>query len=131
MGCFLHSHACMQCLNYPQEYLANENLAKFLGLNQVDTLHMPVPLSIVFIGFQGDGNLQVDIKDTELVEWFSAIDHDLPHIRVALSELSCSEDGKQEPAEIELVNMHMKFLRHCPGACSSCRLRPNMWLLGH
>jgi hypothetical protein len=80
----------------PQEYLAQENLAHFLGLTQVQTLHMPVPLSIVFIGFQGDGNLRVDIKDTELVDWFASIDHDLPHIRVALSELSCSEDGKFE-----------------------------------
>lgn len=56
---------------------------------------MSVPLNLVFIGFQGDGNSKVDVTSEELTSWFSQIDHVLPHTRVALSELSCSLDGEK------------------------------------
>lgn len=77
-----------------QEYLRSSNLATFLGLTPVDALHMPLPLHIVFIGFQGDGNMRVKISAEELTEWFAHLDGLLPHTRVALSEISCSEDGE-------------------------------------
>lgn len=38
---------------------------------------------------------QVLVSDEDLVEWFKHVDHVLPHKRVALSELSCAEDGKR------------------------------------
>lgn len=40
------------------------------------------------------GCLQVQVSDEELMQWFQHIDHVLPHKRVALSELSCAEDGE-------------------------------------
>lgn len=39
---------------------------------------------------------QVQVNDDELMEWFRNIDHVLPHKRVALSELSCAEDGERQ-----------------------------------
>lgn len=37
------------------EYLRSRNLAEYLGLGVVDQLHLPLPLHIVFIGFQVGG----------------------------------------------------------------------------
>jgi hypothetical protein len=42
-----------------QDYLHSANLATYLGLHPVDGLHMSVPLNLVFIGFQSDGNAKV------------------------------------------------------------------------
>lgn len=77
-----------------QDYLNNTSLADYLGLHPIDALHMSMPLNLVFIGFQGDGNAKVDVTTEELTSWFAHIDHVLPHTRVALSELSCSLDGE-------------------------------------
>lgn len=44
--------------------------------------------------------VQVQVSDDELMEWFRHIDHVLPHKRVALSELSCAEDGKQQTSHV-------------------------------
>lgn len=87
-----------------EDYLHSANLAAYLGLHPVDGLHMSVPLNLVFIGFQSDGNAKVDVSSDELVSWFSHVDHVLPHTRVALSELSCSLDGHcAGTAELESV----------------------------
>lgn len=49
-----------------QNFMASRSLADYLGLRRVEALHMPVPLSIVFIGFAGDGNMQVNLSGEEL-----------------------------------------------------------------
>jgi hypothetical protein len=36
----------------------------------------------------------VQVSEEELVQWFSHIDHVLPHQRVSLSDLSCADDGE-------------------------------------
>jgi hypothetical protein len=77
-----------------QDYLKSQNLATYLGLHQIDALHMSVPLNLVLIGFSGDGNSHVEVTDQELISWFSHVDHVLPHTRISLAELSCSEDGE-------------------------------------
>ena len=74
-------------------YADAPDLAAYLGLGQVEALHMPVPLNIVLVGFSGDGNMGVDIAPDVLTNWLDAVDAVLPHTRVSLSELSCSEDG--------------------------------------
>jgi hypothetical protein len=57
---------------------------------------MPVPLTIVFIGFSNDGNMGVDLTPEGLSDWFGHIDHILPHSRIELADLSCAEDGEDE-----------------------------------
>lgn len=98
-----------------QEYQHSPNLAQYLGLHPIDALHMSVPLNLVFIGFQGDGNAKVDVTSEELTSWFSHIDHVLPHTRVALSELSCSLDGEQQR---EMLGFTVGLLRRAFGARS-------------
>jgi hypothetical protein len=44
--------------------------------------------------------VQVQVADEELLEWFRHIDHVLPHKRVALSELTCAEDGTHTAADV-------------------------------
>ncbi|KAG1658750.1 hypothetical protein FOA52_000863 [Chlamydomonas sp. UWO 241] len=75
-------------------FLESSSVADFLGLHHVDAVHMPIPLSIVLIGFSGDGNLGVNLSLAQVQKWFGHLDHVLPHSRIELAELSCTEDGQ-------------------------------------
>ncbi|KAG1665506.1 hypothetical protein FOA52_009768 [Chlamydomonas sp. UWO 241] len=76
-----------------EEFLQSDSLADYVGLERVDAIHMPVPLNFVFLGFDGDGHLDVTYTTAQLQGWFGHLDHVLPHARIELSELSCAEDG--------------------------------------
>mmetsp|Transcript_32185 Transcript_32185/g.96098 ORF Transcript_32185/g.96098 Transcript_32185/m.96098 type:complete len:1123 (-) Transcript_32185:516-3884(-) len=76
-----------------EEFLAADNLAEYIGLSRVNAVHMPVPLNFVFVGFEGDGNLDISYTVEELQVWFGQLDHVLPHARIELAELDCSETG--------------------------------------
>jgi hypothetical protein len=54
--------------HYLQDYLHSANLAAYLGLHPVDGLHMSVPLNLVFIGFQSDGNTKVSKQPVVLLD---------------------------------------------------------------
>lgn len=75
------------------DFLKAGNLATFLGLHSIRSVHMPIPLNFIFVGFHADGHLKVNISHTELQEWFQYMDHVLPHTRLELGELTCSQDG--------------------------------------
>ncbi|KXZ55672.1 hypothetical protein GPECTOR_2g1222 [Gonium pectorale] len=77
-----------------QEFLASANLAEYLGLAPVESLHLPVPLNVILLGFAGDGNGGVNISLPELNDWFEHLDHILPHTRIDRAELTCQEDGQ-------------------------------------
>lgn len=74
--------------------MRSPNMASFLGLQRVDALHMPVPLSFVFVGLSGDGNMHANISAVDLQDWFAHLDHVLPHARVELSDIDCQSDGE-------------------------------------
>mmetsp|Transcript_38308 Transcript_38308/g.85303 ORF Transcript_38308/g.85303 Transcript_38308/m.85303 type:complete len:1048 (+) Transcript_38308:131-3274(+) len=76
-----------------QAFLDARNMADYLGLSPVEAMHMPVPLSIVFIGFAGDGNMNVNVTTAEIQTWFGHLDHVLPHTRIDMSDITCAEDG--------------------------------------
>ena len=75
------------------EFLAAKNLADYLGLGEVEQVHLALPLHVVFVGFMGDGNQRVRVDELTLTEWFAHLDHVLPHARVSLADLTCLEDG--------------------------------------
>ena len=68
-----------------QTYVRSGNLAAYFGLHPVRSLHLPVPLNLVFVGFQGEGNLEVKFTEDELRKWFGHLDHVLQHTRVDLN----------------------------------------------
>lgn len=77
----------------PANYTQSDNLASYLGLSRIEGVHLPIPVNVLLIGFDGDGNHDVEIRPEELHEWFETLDHIIPHTRVPLSELTCKEDG--------------------------------------
>lgn len=93
-----------------QAILRSPDLASFLGLQRVDALHMPVPLSFVFVGLSGDGNMHANISAVDLQDWFSHLDHVLPHARVELSELDCQSDGERHwfPCHPQMSRGHLR-----------------------
>lgn len=76
-----------------QEFLNASNLAQYLGLAPIQSIHMPVPMTFVFVGFAADGNMGVNYTTEQLQAWFGHLDHVLPHHRIELADLSCVEDG--------------------------------------
>eukprot|EP00850_Spirogloea_muscicola_P002609 SM000010S04247 [mRNA] locus=s10:531434:539424:+ [translate_table: standard] len=63
-------------------YVKAGNVASYLGLSQVDSLYLPIPINFVFVGFSGEGNHGLGLGEEELSHWFEHIDHILEHTRV-------------------------------------------------
>lgn len=59
---FLH----IRSFNDRKHFLASRDLASYLGLNRVNGLHLPVPVNIILIGFQNDGNREISLKSEDL-----------------------------------------------------------------
>mmetsp|Transcript_14116 Transcript_14116/g.36560 ORF Transcript_14116/g.36560 Transcript_14116/m.36560 type:complete len:1008 (+) Transcript_14116:343-3366(+) len=76
-----------------KEFGDSPDLATYLGLRPVESVHIPLPLNIIFVGFSGDGNYGVDFKAEEMADWFENLDHVVPHIYIPEAELRCQEDG--------------------------------------
>ena len=76
-----------------QAFLDSGDLAAFLGLPHVSSMHMSAPLAFIFVGFAGDGNMGVNLTTERIQGWFQHLDHTLSHTRIESAELSCAEDG--------------------------------------
>ncbi|KAL2896586.1 UTP--glucose-1-phosphate uridylyltransferase [Bienertia sinuspersici] len=63
-------------------YTKAGNIATYLKLQEVDSMHFPVPLNFIFIGFEGKGNQAFRLQPEELERWFTKIDHVFEHTRV-------------------------------------------------
>lgn len=68
----------MGVLNYTKA----GNIANYLKLLEVDSMHLPVPVNFIFIGFEGKGNHEFKLHPEELERWFTKIDHIFGHTRV-------------------------------------------------
>ncbi|CAO2817853.1 unnamed protein product [Amaranthus hypochondriacus] len=58
------------------------NLANYLKLQEVDSMHFPVPVNFIFVGFEGKGNQEFKLQADELERWFTKIDHVFEHTRI-------------------------------------------------
>ncbi|KAL4384256.1 hypothetical protein GQ457_15G029440 [Hibiscus cannabinus] len=63
-------------------YTKAVNIANYLNLREVDSLYLPVPVNFIFMGFDGKGNQEFNLKVEELERWFTKIDHIFAHTRV-------------------------------------------------
>lgn len=63
-------------------YTRSGNIGNYLGLSEVESLYMPVPVNFVFLGFDGNGNHGFKLGQQELERWFTKIDHVFEHTRV-------------------------------------------------
>jgi hypothetical protein len=50
------------------------NLATYLGFEEVDNIALIVPVNFIFVGFSGEGNLGLTLREAELRHWFQHID---------------------------------------------------------
>ncbi|KAG0568443.1 hypothetical protein KC19_6G020200 [Ceratodon purpureus] len=69
-----------------KEALVNYTKAGYLGyylkLEEIDAVHIPVPINLIFLGFNGDGNQGIKLGQAELERWFTNLDHLFEHTRV-------------------------------------------------
>ena len=56
-------------------------LAAHLGLRPLEALHLPLPVNILLIGFNGDGEANLTLSEAELRRWVEGADGVLAHAR--------------------------------------------------
>lgn len=49
-----------------EDFLRAGNLAEFMGISTISGIHMPVPVNILFLGFNGDGKGNINISPNEI-----------------------------------------------------------------
>jgi hypothetical protein len=73
----------------------------------------------------------VQVTDEELMEWFRYIDHVVPHKRVALSELSCEEDGKEQKHKCRMLACPDCLVCVSSSYCEPASSAPQLYARGH
>ncbi|XP_019438758.1 PREDICTED: uncharacterized protein LOC109344415 [Lupinus angustifolius] len=58
------------------------SIANYLKLQEVDSIHLPVPVNFIFIGFEGKGHREFKLLPEEIERWFTKIDHIFEHTRI-------------------------------------------------
>ncbi|KAL1318872.1 hypothetical protein AAHE18_15G236400 [Arachis hypogaea] len=68
-------------------YTIAGNIANYLKLQEVDAIHLPVPVNFIFIGFEGKGHQEFKLLPEEIERWFTKIDHIFEHTRIRHEEV--------------------------------------------
>ncbi|KAG5058978.1 hypothetical protein AAZX31_01G000800 [Glycine max] len=77
------SHGKLSAFNYTNA----GNIANYLKLQEVDSIHLPVPMNFIFIGFEGKGSHEFKLLPEEIERWFTKIDHVFEHTRIRHEEV--------------------------------------------
>ena len=81
-------------------YLRSGSLARYLGLDVVRSVHVPVPVNFVFVGFDGDGHLGLHLDHDDLARWFEHMDHVRPHVRVPRPPAGALDDFRRRLVDV-------------------------------
>ena len=81
-------------------YLRSGSLARYLGLDFVRSVHVPVPVNFVFVGFDGDGHLGLHLDHEDLARWFEHMDHVRPHVRVPRPPAGALDDFRRRLVDV-------------------------------
>ena len=121
------SRARQKALTEDQErrrYLSAESLASYLGIQSVRAVHVPVPVNLILVGFDGDGHMGLRLDHTDLVAWLEHADHVRHHARlpssvdsrVGGSSRSDDDDdnAKRHPHELHAEPVHAEHLHDAP-----------------
>ncbi|KAG0625344.1 hypothetical protein M758_2G047100 [Ceratodon purpureus] len=105
-----------------REAKANYTKAGYLGyylkLEEIDSIHIPIPINLIFVGFNGEGNQDIKLGQAELERWFSKIDHLIEHTRVPQQGESLTPfyrlkgDGTQRHHLPLVSNTHYNYSVH-------------------
>ncbi|XP_020220501.1 uncharacterized protein LOC109803372 isoform X1 [Cajanus cajan] len=77
------SHGKLSAFNYTNA----GNIANYLKLQEVDSIHLPIPMNFIFIGFEGKGSHEFKLLPEEIERWFTKIDHIFEHTRIRHEEV--------------------------------------------
>ncbi|KAL2330430.1 hypothetical protein Fmac_018011 [Flemingia macrophylla] len=77
------SHGKLSAINYTNA----GNIANYLKLQEVDSVHLPIPMNFIFIGFEGKGSHEFKLLPEEIERWFTKIDHIFEHTRIRHEEV--------------------------------------------
>ena len=79
-------------------WLASHSVGQFLNVSLTTKLHIPVQVNVVLIGFQSDGDGQLDVSKEKLQQWFEHLAHRVKHVVVPVGEEPVTPNRKTEKA---------------------------------
>jgi len=79
-------------------WIESENIGKLLDLHFTKTLHLTIPVNIIFVGFGGEGNRGINLSQEDLLEWFSHIEHSIKNVIVPIGEDYTTTDKINTPS---------------------------------
>ncbi|GJP33219.1 hypothetical protein CLOM_g17773 [Closterium sp. NIES-68] len=71
--------------NEVDHYVKQGNLASYLGVRPVHAIHVPIPVNLIFIGFNGTGNQGISMREADMRRWLEHMDHVEEHTRSPLN----------------------------------------------
>ncbi|CAI5485471.1 unnamed protein product, partial [Closterium sp. Naga37s-1] len=71
--------------NEVDHYVKQGNLAEYLGLKAVRAIHVPIPVNLIFIGFNGSGDHGMRMREGDMRRWLQRMDHVEEHTRAPLN----------------------------------------------
>ncbi|CAI7915600.1 unnamed protein product, partial [Closterium sp. NIES-53] len=71
--------------NEVDHYVKQGNLAEYLGLKPVRAIHVPIPVNLIFIGFNGTGDHGMRMREGDMRRWLQRMDHVEEHTRAPLN----------------------------------------------
>jgi len=97
-----HSHTTLTTHN-------QGNLALFGNITTPTTFHLPIPVNLLLIGFEGEGNEGLHLSNEEFHSWFQFIDTEFHHTVVPVGEeQTTTEHFPTRPTHIEYrYNIHV------------------------
>ncbi|CAI5941946.1 unnamed protein product [Closterium sp. NIES-64] len=71
--------------NEVDHYVKQGNLAEYLGLKAVRAIHVPIPVNLIFIGFNASGDHGMRMREGDMRRWLQRMDHVEEHTRAPLN----------------------------------------------
>ncbi|CAI5473883.1 unnamed protein product [Closterium sp. Yama58-4] len=71
--------------NEVDHYMKQGNLAEYLGLKAVRAIHVPIPVNLIFIGFNASTHHGMHMREGDMRRWLQRMDHVEEHTRAPLN----------------------------------------------
>lgn len=95
-------------------WLLHGDVASYLSLRPIDQVNLPIPVNVVFLGFDGDGEQGLLLDSTQYNEWFRHIAHSFRHTVVPVGEEQTTTDRRPTNATGVTYALDLRVVKMSP-----------------
>lgn len=78
-------------------WLMAGDMANYRSLSEIISVSLPLPINLIFVGFDGDGEHGLELVEDNFNEWFEHIDHFVRHRIVPVGEEQTTTERRKTP----------------------------------